>query len=103
MRGIRRPLFYVLLILVALGRKVVLLFGAPLPNRRTADVLRDSYGTAEGLPQSTVRSLTRTTDGYLWAATQAGLSRFDGVHFRNFQMRNSPGPPQDNIHVVAAA
>jgi len=65
-------------------------------------LLRDSYGSAEGLPQNTVRSLTRTADGYLWAATQAGISRFDGFRFRTFQVRNAPGLLQDNIHVVAA-
>jgi len=100
--GVPRALFSTLFALVALGCKVALLLGAPPPNRATADLLRDSYGTSEGLPQSTVRSLTRTTDGYVLAATQARMSRFDGVRFRNFQMRNSPGLPQDNIHVVAA-
>jgi signal transduction histidine kinase/ligand-binding sensor domain-containing protein len=54
------------------------------------------------LPQNTVQSLTRTVDGYLWVATQAGLSRFDGVRFRTFQVRNAPGLLQDNIHAVAS-
>src|ERR1035441_9292476 len=55
------------------------LLAAHPPAPPIANLLRDSYGSAEGLPQNTVRSLTRTIDGYLWAATQAGLSRFDGV------------------------
>ncbi|MGA2113821.1 MAG: two-component regulator propeller domain-containing protein [Bryobacteraceae bacterium] len=75
---------------------------AAAPPKPIADLLRDSYGSAEGLPQNTVRALTRTTDGYLWAATQAGLSRFDGVRFRTFQTRNAPGLPQNNILAVAA-
>ena len=54
------------------------------------------------MPQNTVQSLTRTVDGYLWAATQAGISRFDGIRFRTFQVRNAPGLPQDNIHAVAS-
>ena len=72
------------------------------PAPPVADLLRTAYGAEEGLPQNTVRSLAHTDDGYLWAATQAGLSRFDGLHFRTFQVRNEPGLRQDNIHVVAA-
>jgi signal transduction histidine kinase/ligand-binding sensor domain-containing protein/CheY-like chemotaxis protein len=67
-----------------------------------ANLLRTVYGSEEGLPQNTVQSLAHTTDGYLWLATQAGVSRFDGVRFRTFQVRNEPGLIQDNIHVVAA-
>ncbi|HTS26826.1 MAG TPA: two-component regulator propeller domain-containing protein [Bryobacteraceae bacterium] len=65
-------------------------------------LLRSVYGAEEGLPENLVRSLAHTRDGYLWAATQAGLARFDGVRFRTFQVRNAPGLLQDNIHVVAA-
>ena len=78
------------------------LFAASQAGTPIVDLVRDAYGTAEGLPQSTVRCLAHTGDGYLWAATQSGLARFDGVRFRSFQVRNAPGLPQDNIHVVAA-
>jgi PAS domain S-box-containing protein len=65
--------------------------------------LRDTYTALEGLPQNSVESLTRTSDGYIWAATQDGLARFDGVRFQTFQAQNSPGLPQDNIHFVTGA
>jgi len=75
---------------------------AGTPAAPIGDLLRRVYGAEEGLPQSTVQSLTHTVDGYLWAATQEGIARFDGLRFRTFQVRDSPGLPQDNIHVVAA-
>ena len=64
--------------------------------------LCDKYGAAEGLPENTVASVTRTADGYLWVATQEGLARFDGLRFEGFHMLDSPGLPHDNIHTVAA-
>ena len=35
--------------------------------------------------------MTQTRDGYLWAATLAGLARFDGVQFEVFDENNTPG------------
>jgi signal transduction histidine kinase/ligand-binding sensor domain-containing protein/CheY-like chemotaxis protein len=89
----------------------VWLFASLLPGSAVAagpapaitDFLCDVYASAEGLPQDSVESLTRTSDGYIWAATQDGLARFDGVRFQTFQAQNSPGLPQDNIHFVAGA
>ena len=99
----RRALAAALSALIALLCLPASLLAAPPPAPPITDLLQESYGSAEGLPQNTVRSLTHTADGYLWAATQAGIARFDGVRFRGFEMRNSPGLTQDNIHVVAAA
>ena len=38
-------------------------------------------GSAEGLPQMTVLALAQTTAGYVYAGTQDGLARWDGVRF----------------------
>ena len=48
--------------------------------------LRDYVHTAwtqhDGVPLSNIRSITQTTDGYLWITTsEEGLLRFDGVRF----------------------
>ncbi|HEY6339877.1 MAG TPA: ATP-binding protein [Bryobacteraceae bacterium] len=40
------------------------------------------YGAAEGLQNLVVLSLAQDRAGYIWAATEAGLYRYDGVHFR---------------------
>jgi signal transduction histidine kinase/ligand-binding sensor domain-containing protein/CheY-like chemotaxis protein len=93
----------------ALG--VVWLCAGLLPGRAVAagpappitGLLCDVYASAEGLPQDSVESLARTSDGYIWAATQDGLARFDGVRFQTFQAQNSSGLPDDNIHFVAGA
>jgi ligand-binding sensor domain-containing protein/signal transduction histidine kinase len=35
----------------------------------------------EGLPSANVTGIAQTHDGYLWLATQTGLTRFDGMEF----------------------
>lgn len=35
----------------------------------------------QGLPENYVRSLAQTRDGYIWVASDEGVSRFDGVNF----------------------
>ena len=42
------------------------------------------YDITEGLAGSTVYSITQDKDGFIWASTETGLSRFDGTHFKNF-------------------
>jgi signal transduction histidine kinase/ligand-binding sensor domain-containing protein len=38
----------------------------------------------QGLPQSFLRALAQTKDGYIWVGSDAGVSRFDGVSFVSF-------------------
>jgi ligand-binding sensor domain-containing protein/signal transduction histidine kinase len=57
----------------------------------------DVWGTADGLPQSSVIALTQTRDGYLWLGTQHGLARFDGNAITPFNVNNTPGLPSDRI------
>ncbi|WP_276479768.1 sensor histidine kinase [Paraflavitalea pollutisoli] len=42
------------------------------------------YDTKDGLAGSTIYDMVQDQDGYIWFATEAGLSRFDGTRFKNF-------------------
>ena len=44
----------------------------------------DYYGVKEGLPQSKVYDVIQDDHGYLWLATESGISKFDGVNFTNY-------------------
>ncbi|MCP4152669.1 MAG: response regulator [bacterium] len=57
------------------------------PGKRIAQYIHETWGTEDGLPQLTVRSIIRTRDGYLWLGTHEGLIRFDGVRFEVFDKR----------------
>lgn len=50
-----------------------------------------NYSLEDGLPQVTVLSLYQDHHGYLWIGTQAGLSRFNGRDFKNFDSHDSLG------------
>ena len=54
----------------------------------------DFWRESNGLPQSKVRAVVQTRDGYLWLGTDAGLVRFDGVTFTSFTVQT--GSLQDN-------
>jgi signal transduction histidine kinase/ligand-binding sensor domain-containing protein len=43
-----------------------------------------SWQREQGLPQSPLRALTQTHDGYLWLGGDDGLARFDGLRFATF-------------------
>jgi ligand-binding sensor domain-containing protein len=42
------------------------------------------YTEDEGLPINIVNDMTQDSLGFIWIATEAGLTRFDGVHFKQF-------------------
>jgi ligand-binding sensor domain-containing protein len=65
--------------------------------------LRQTWQTAEGLPQNSVRSIAQTREGYLWFATAEGLVRFDGVRFTVFDRASVPALPAGNIDSLAVA
>lgn len=54
-----------------------------------------------GLPQNTIRAITQTKDGYLWVATDEGLSRFDGYDFVNYSQDNGD-LPSNSVTSLAA-
>ncbi|MEM8600590.1 MAG: two-component regulator propeller domain-containing protein [Bacteroidota bacterium] len=56
----------------------------------------------DGLPQSNVDALAQTTDGYLWAATQAGVGRFDGQAFETISTRSHSALRSNNTDALAA-
>ena len=52
--------------------------------------LHNSWNTEQGLPQSDVKQLIQTRDGYIWLGTNGGLVRFDGLRFTVFDSGNTP-------------
>ncbi|MEO8619431.1 MAG: two-component regulator propeller domain-containing protein [bacterium] len=60
------------------------------PRKAISQYALDTWQTEQGMPQSLVNALARTSDGYLWIGTQLGLTRFDGLTFTTFNARNTP-------------
>ena len=54
----------------------------------------DSWREAEGLPQSRIRAILQTHDGYIWLGTDNGVVRFNGSTFTSFTVET--GSLKDN-------
>ena len=61
-----------------------------------------TWSTQDGLPQNSVHAITQTSDGYIWAATEAGLVRFDGARFEVFTHRTDPAFTSDDLCCLVA-
>lgn len=58
------------------------------------------YNVKDGLAGSTVYDLCQDKEGFMWFATDAGISRFDGAHFKNFTLDD--GLPSNEILKIFA-
>ncbi|MEO8404211.1 MAG: histidine kinase [Chitinophagaceae bacterium] len=58
------------------------------------------YDVKDGLAGSTVYDICQDKEGFIWLATEGGVSRFDGTHFTNFTPDN--GLPSNEILRVFA-
>ncbi len=56
------------------------------------------YGSEEGLGSEVVTALTQTTDGMIWAATEAGLVIFEGHRFAPYSVEGLPSPLLTNLY-----
>ncbi|MEI7811381.1 MAG: two-component regulator propeller domain-containing protein [Ignavibacteria bacterium] len=64
---------------------IILLFitTITLPSLAQQLAIRN-YTVEDGLPLNTIYSILQDHSGYIWLATQGGLSRFDGTVFTNY-------------------
>jgi signal transduction histidine kinase/ligand-binding sensor domain-containing protein len=65
-----------------------------------AEFVAQQWQVSEGLPQSTVRCIAQSHDGYLWIGTWNGLARFDGVHMTIFRTGSDPAFQSPNIKYI---
>lgn len=54
------------------------------------------YDINSGLPANEIYDVVKDNSGYIWIATEKGLSRFDGYHFENFNSASHPNIFKDN-------
>ena len=64
------------------------------------DYILRTWDIEDGLPSNRVLGIAQTPDGYLWLATQGGLTRFDGTRFTPFLKGAASGLESDHAHAV---
>ncbi len=72
------------------------------PTKGIAQHIQDNWQVESGLPQNTVESLAQTPDGYLWAGTELGLARYDGLRFTVFDTETTPQIGANEITALLA-
>jgi len=73
------------------------------PRKALTQYSRTVWTQEHGLPQDTIRTITQTTDGYLWLGTDEGLARFDGYDFVVFDKDHFPLPTNSIASLAAGA
>ena len=70
-----------------------------LPLAVTAALLFKTLDAREGLTSSQVNCILKDSRGYMWFGTPAGLYRFDGYTFRNFQSDSQDGSSLNDSYI----
>jgi ligand-binding sensor domain-containing protein len=70
-------------------------------HRRVTQYAQTHFAARDGMPHGIAVAILQTGDGYLWAASQEGLSRFDGAAFTNFDHRATEGVPSNTFTALA--
>jgi PAS domain S-box-containing protein len=60
------------------------------PHKAITQYTHDAWSTKNGLPETSVKTIMQTDDGFLWLGTEEGWARFDGVRFVVFDRKNVP-------------
>ena len=59
-------------------------------KRALSQFMLDKWTNNTGLPQNSVISMIQARNGYLWMGTEEGFVKFDGIHFKLYDMSNLP-------------
>jgi ligand-binding sensor domain-containing protein len=81
-----------------LKKILTILFYLLLFNGLLAQQNHIHYTVKDGLPQMQCMKLFQDSKGYIWIATKGGLSRYDGIHFKNFSI--DEGLPDNQILAI---
>ncbi len=73
------------------------------PDRAISQYGHRIWKIEDGLPNSVVRGVLQTDDGYLWMGTYDGLARYNGESFTRFDRTTLPGLESNTIYALTKA
>ena len=80
-------------------KKLLIVLMLTLPLAVVADYLFKTLDARDGLTSSQVNCILKDSRGYMWFGTPAGLYRFDGYTFRNFQSDSQDGSSLNDSYI----
>ncbi|MEI9971632.1 MAG: two-component regulator propeller domain-containing protein [Ignavibacteriota bacterium] len=73
------------------------------PDIPLKDLRARAWQTDSGLPHNSVVAVVQGADGYIWAGTEAGLVRFNGISFSIYDSTNTPAFEGDHVETLLSA
>jgi ligand-binding sensor domain-containing protein/anti-sigma regulatory factor (Ser/Thr protein kinase) len=80
---------------------MVLVLSGPARAQLPAYLKFNHYFPKDGFPNALITDLSQDRQGFLWIATSAGISRFDGHSFRTYRFHAQTSSPDDTRPVFA--
>ena len=80
-------------------KKLLIVLMLTLPLAVVASYLFKTLDARDGLTSSQVNCILKDSRGYMWFGTPAGLYRFDGYTFRNFQSDSQDGSSLNDSYI----
>ena len=80
-------------------KKLLIVLLLTLPLVVAADYLFKTLDARDGLTSSQVNCILKDSRGYIWFGTPAGLYRYDGYSFRNFQSDSQDGSSLNDSYI----
>ena len=80
-------------------KRLLIVLMLALPLAVVADYLFKTMDARDGLTSSQVNCILKDSRGYMWFGTPAGLYRFDGYTFRNFQSDSQDGSSLNDSYI----
>jgi signal transduction histidine kinase/ligand-binding sensor domain-containing protein len=76
---------------------------APNPEMRISQYAHTAWRVRDGFFSSVPHAIAQTTDGYVWIGTDAGLLRFDGLHFVSWSPPGDTPLPAQTVYGLLGA
>ena len=80
-------------------KKLIIVLLLALPMAVVADYLFKTLDARDGLTSSQINCIMKDSRGYVWFGPPAGLYRFDGYVFKNFQSDSQDGSSLPNSYI----
>jgi signal transduction histidine kinase len=80
---------------------ILFLYGLPALAQQESGYHIQQFTTDNGMPSNGIKSMQwDEANGFLWIATEAGMSRYNGLDFTNFTKENTPGLSHERMSYV---
>ena len=74
-----------------------------IPLTAAGDYLFKTLDARNGLNSSQINCITKDSRGFMWFGTPAGLYRYDGYNFKNFQSNSQDGSSLPDSYIISIA